>query len=351
MNSRSSTRTPSSVVGRVCAAVTGAARTSTVRKELVGWTLAEVTVAKHPVFSWSHTRDATLRVCARQYYWRYYAGHRGWSPDAAPLARRAYALRHLTTLPLVLGSAIHDCAAECARASCADRPLPSPATLRQRVREALNGVCFSRDRDQFLRSPRRSPMLVEMYYHGTISAESIARVKARMDLCLENLIASPVWEELRGTDPATVAIPEQPRPIELDGVLVYLAPDLCFHSGKTWVVADWKTGRVFDAWDQLSIYALYLEYVLRVPCSPPAYEGRVYYLSSGEEDRYRFTREDLDCARSRVAESVARMRELLRDPDENRPEGREAFLQTRNRSRCGTCAFLELCAPELGGLR
>jgi hypothetical protein len=73
--------------------------------------------APHPEFSWSPSRDRVLAECARAYYWRYYGSHGGWLQDAPQQARQAYALKQLTTFPLLVGPAVHEWARDCAPAT------------------------------------------------------------------------------------------------------------------------------------------------------------------------------------------------------------------------------------------
>ena len=81
--------------------------------------------APHPEFSWSHSRDRALAECARAYFWQYYGSHGGWLPDAPQQARQAYALKQLTTFPLIVGSAVHECARDYALAVRKGAPRPS----------------------------------------------------------------------------------------------------------------------------------------------------------------------------------------------------------------------------------
>ena len=73
-------------------------------------------VREHPGFSWSHSRGKMFRACQQRYYWHYYRSHRGWERSASEEARLTYQLKQLTTLPLALGSEIHQRASEIALA-------------------------------------------------------------------------------------------------------------------------------------------------------------------------------------------------------------------------------------------
>jgi hypothetical protein len=302
-------------------------------------------VETYPQFSWSWSRSELLDTCARAYLHRYYSGHGGYSRSATPLARRAYALKHLTTLELTLGSAIHDCAAKCARA-CRDRaPLPTRHELREMVRLRLNIVALARDRGAFLNAPGRRPMLATVYYQGLLSDSAIARTRARMESCLESLIGSHVWGELRGVDPAHIILPDEPVCVELNDVVTYLVPDLVYYRDG-WVIVDWKTGRPRDSRMQAWVYGLYIEHVLGE--SNKTCTAHVHNLLVGHADTYEIGDAELEQARAFIRGSVGRMQELLRNCDSNEPLDIGKFAPARNPTRCTKCNFLELCAHELG---
>jgi hypothetical protein len=299
----------------------------------------------YPPFSWSWSRSELLDTCARAYYHRYYSGHGGYSRSATPLARRAYALKHLTTLELTLGSAIHECAAKCARA-CRDRaPLPTMHELREFVRSRLNTVALARDPVTFLNAPRRRPMLAPVYYHGLLSDVAIACTKARMEACLENVVASPVWGELRGVDPSRIVIPDEPACVNINEVVTYLVPDLVYYRDG-WVIVDWKTGRPRDSRMQAWVYGLFIEHVLGV--SDKTCTAHVHNLLVGHAETYEIGDAELEQARAFIRGSVGRMQELLRNCDSNEPLDIGKFTPARNPTRCTKCNFLELCADELG---
>ena len=77
--------------------------------------------------AWSFTRDQMLRSCRRRYYYHYHLSPAGSRPGAPVLARSAYVLKHLATLDLVVGVAVHRAAQVLANAVRAGAPLP-PAT-------------------------------------------------------------------------------------------------------------------------------------------------------------------------------------------------------------------------------
>ena len=58
---------------------------------------------ENPPWSWSVSRRGCFRECPRRYYYQYYGYHDGWKPAAPAVARAAYRLKHLKSLPILVG--------------------------------------------------------------------------------------------------------------------------------------------------------------------------------------------------------------------------------------------------------
>lgn len=171
--------------------------------------------APYPEFSWSHSRDRALAECARAYFWRYYGSHGGWLPDAPQQTRQAYALKQLTTFPLIVGSAVHECARDCALATRNGAVRPSFEVMLARVSDALNrAVLGAHHRAAFVRDPKRFVMLRDTWHSGRPDSSALPAAVAKARLCLRTLEASAVWQDLEGCHPEW---PPSPPPIRRAG--------------------------------------------------------------------------------------------------------------------------------------
>lgn len=305
-----------------------------------------------PELSWSHSRDRTLRECARRYYWQYYGSAGGWSPDASRTAAMAFRLKQLTTLEMALGTAVHECARMVATAIRDRRPRPARAALAAHCRAALNGLWrSSRDRAAFEADPRGRPMLQALYYGREVGAEALERVRRKLERCVDNLVACPVWAELARCDPAQVYVVDSLTAFLLEGKTVYASPDLAYVSAEgVCTLCDWKTGHPGEAGEQVALYALYARKALGITGEGEEVTGRVFLWGrSGEEIRLTVGEPEVRAAGRRVQRSMAAMRTLLADPDRNVPLPMAAFpvLPSEARSRCPSCNFYGLCRGEL----
>lgn len=307
----------------------------------------ECTRFSEPV--WSHTRESILRACPRRYYYQYYESSGGASARAPAAARQAYRLKHLTTLDLVLGSAVHACAVRIARAVAARRARPSLEVLRDQVREALNRVWkSSRDRAAFLRDPRRHPMLLPIYYNRGVGPKSVERIQTKLTICLDNLFECPLWTFLERHASAVLHVTESPVRFQVGEIPAWAAPDLVFWTARhAPVVVEWKTGLrdPVGVEQQLAVYALFVRDQMGPPLSK-ADSGVVINLASGELRRVPLTDTALATATANVREGYRAMQQLLL-PSSTKPLPIEAFPPTTHRVECLQCNFWEVCEPHL----
>jgi hypothetical protein len=310
-----------------------------------------INISMYPDFSWSHSRDRTLMECARAYYWRYYGSHNGWQPDAPENTRLAYALKQLTTFPMIVGTAVHACARDYALAVRQGCARPSFDAMLARVSDAVNRAMLgSHRRGAFLRDPKRVVMLQDAWYSGRNEGAALASALTKARLCLRNLERAELWEELEQCRPEWVIAPEGPEAFVHEGWPVYAGPDLVYRpDGTRVVILDWKTGDASDAELQIPLYALYCRTVLGIPFREGEWFGRVINLATGADTGQEITKVDLMQAAERVRQSVSTMHTLLADVDTNQPREIEAFpvAEPERRRSCQYCPLFSLCESEL----
>ena len=303
-----------------------------------------------PTFGWSFTRDRMLRSCPRRYYYHYHLAPTGTRRDAVAQARKAYVLKHLTSLDLVLGLAVHHAALVLARAIRAGRPQPPVNSLWIGVRDALNGACAaSRRLPLFLQGPERSTMLREIYYEGALERRTIERIREKAVACLKNLMEATVWDAVRGLRPEELQIMDTPLQFRVGTLVAWAAPDLVYRTaGGDPIVLDWKTGRKNPSAEaeQVSVYGLFLR-TSQPTTRPSGLRAALVYLRSGEEEFYHLTGDCLASAEARIHEGTEAMRRCQDLVDELGPDAVDHFPLTDHRALCPRCNFFELCADTL----
>lgn len=311
--------------------------------------------------------------CARQDWWQSEGSRDGFRADAPAAARLAYALKKLTSLPGVIGEAIHHAAAQRARAIRDGMRPPAFDALFAAVRDRLNAAVVSRDTERFLQRPGHTPMLREVFFSEwpdrRIPKALIDETRTKVESLLRAMLAHPVWEDLGRCGRGDILVCDALDALEIvvndAPVRVYAAPDLLWVSHERVDVAgfgvpllppvvtilDWKTGRAAgqeeDARQQVAVYAWWASRKIECAVTPSSFVGRVANLGAAlAEDRDRqfvMRPDDVDRGRQlieRTASSVV----SARLPDGRVP--RESTVQSLE--QCRWCSFTPLCFPERG---
>ena|GEM_PF-5835332 len=336
------------------------------------------------VLEWSHSRQYLYETCNRALYYSTELARGGWRRDATDDARAAYRLKSLTSLPLVVGTALHARAAELAKAIRASDPLPTLVAMRERTRHTLNHVWSSsqRRRAEWTLQPKQVPMLREHYYGLVPSADQLARTKDRVERALISLNGLALWGEIGALDPDNIALIDKlesyllpPRDGDVGGsVRVWAAPDLVvrYGDGGQIVVIDFKSGPVASGSAlkrhiaQVASYAVQLR-VTGVLAEGEECRGLLVYLHDGTELPFTVTSDDIDAAAARIREGALAMSLARTMADHaamdavnearaaDTPEAdlpviverarRESpgYAMTPDRTKCRDCPFREVC--------
>lgn len=305
-------------------------------------------IGPHPEFSWSQSRRGTFRECPRMYFYQYYASHKGWEEDAAPEAARAWRLKQITNLYLLLGSVVHELAAESIQRSRNGESPDDLATLIAEGRRRLNRAWNeSQDRDTWERDPRSRTMLHEFYYGPGPSGPLIEQIRGKLERCLAHLLESRSYREAIEAPYVEVKETDRLDVFDLEGVRIYAAPDLVYRLGSgVYRLVDWKTGGGGDEdLRQLRAYALYLR--SRNDLEPGPIEGCLEFLNDGTHCEALIPDEHSDEEADSIRASIAMMRGYLADPEANVPLPKESFALNADFDSCQHCRFYELDREEI----
>ena len=287
-----------------------------------------------PQLGWSSTRSETFRSCRRRYFFQYYARY----DSELPLAR-IQRLKGLSSIPMLVGGAVHDVVASLLR-----RLLRSAAPIdRER---------FERHVRQTLEAALAGTELMEVHYGQRLAPMGDELLSPAM-ACLERLLTSERYSwlvEVLQKDPRYLIEPPGYGEARLQGMKVYAKVDCLIEVGAEVVILDWKTGRQEPAKHlrQLLGYAAWAEDQLKVEAARIRCLA-AYLQNSYAEIEKRPTAADLQGLAREVAVEIQQMRGLLRDAERNIPLGKDAFPLTENLGSCRHCQFRELCDRIEGG--
>ncbi|MBN1886170.1 MAG: PD-(D/E)XK nuclease family protein [Candidatus Krumholzibacteriota bacterium] len=319
-------------------------------------------------FGYSLSRESTLDACPRRYLFHYYVSWGGWTAGAPAIAREAFKLKRLVSLPLWRGQLVHYVATMVLRSMRLKHRIPARGDV---VRYALERFAaqldFSGDR-RYLTAPKKRGgkldidwlALFEHEYELPLPPGRIERARHECVASVEGLLDSPILAELLETDAGTWRIEDLDRAefsqsFVFGEVTVFAKTDLCYR-GRDGVfnIVDWKTGGGGSARTgvQLGIYAYWATEVLGEPID--AIRLREVTLASGGKIRDHFVdAERLETFHEHIERGIARLADLVVDGDTERNEARPPsdFPRIDDAAACRACNFYRICRDPGSSLR
>jgi CRISPR/Cas system-associated exonuclease Cas4 (RecB family) len=304
-------------------------------------------------FTWSTSRDAAFRRCARQYWWQYYGSWGGWERDAPPEAREAYRLKNLSTRWAWVGTAVHEAIESILRrlhAHAAREELSfagdavDPEAEVEAMTRRMRAQFLESRRGEYRQRPKQAFGLAEHEYAEPVDDEEWRAMSEKAREALRGWLASETFREIRESDPGRWFPIEELGRFDFEGTPVWAVLDFALRGPEgSAVIYDWKTGAVAPEANraQLVCYALFLEAEHGV--APERVITRLVYL--GREPvvhEHRVTPADVEEAKGLLRASIAAMRGLLAEPGTNRAE-RASFPMTDDLARCAVCVYRRLC--------
>ncbi len=282
-----------------------------------------------PILGWSVSRYDTFSLCKRQYYYQYYAKH---DPDY-PRAR-IEALKKLTSIPLEIGSSVHDTIAAILRRLLRSDESIDVERFRHFVQTKVAHAC-------------QSKKFFEVYYAQTDAVMPEDMLPSIMD-CLREFFDSTRFEWIKNkaieNKEEWLIDPPGFGESRLDDMKVYCKVDFLFAIDGRAVIIDWKTGKRDDQkhGKQLLGYSVWAMHHLGV--QPSNIDAVIAYLRPEyQETQMTPTAEGLDDFTAQIRRETKEMYAFCTNVDENLPLSKRAFEMTSNQTFCEFCNFRELC--------
>jgi CRISPR/Cas system-associated exonuclease Cas4 (RecB family) len=282
-----------------------------------------------PILGWSASRYDTFSSCKRQYFYQYYGKY-----DPEHSRREVDRLKALTSVPLEIGSIVHDVI----------------STVLRRLQKSDAALDLDRFR-KFVRQEAAKQCLARTFmeaYYKEVAAVSADDLLPKVETCLKNFLASPRYEWLRRTAIASrdawIVEPPGYGEARLDDLKVYCKVDFLFPVEGRPVIVDWKTGKQSEEKHrkQLTGYAAWAAYHLEQPV-----DGIVtviaYLHPAYEEVEVAAAAAELAAFREQILSETEEMYAFCEDVKENIPLAKDAFPMTDNLRFCQFCGFRAFC--------
>ncbi len=294
-------------------------------------------------FSWSKSRAEIFAECPRKYFYAYYGAWGGWSAKPNTKERTLYVLKQLMTRQMWVGATVHNCLRWILTTLRETGVAPTEEAALGALGKRLQLDFQNSGEGLYWENPKKIPGLLEHEYdHLEVEDHVWARTFERALETISAFYHSDAFRILQSLHPEDWLEIEKLGSFDVDGVKVWVQLDCAFHIQQGLQVIDWKTGRAdLDATRaQLALYSWYASQTWQL--EPENIFPQEVNLRTGEIIAHQFTQSDFDQLRQTISTSVAAMRALLDDAEQNLAT-EENFPMSESDAPCHTCAFRRIC--------
>jgi hypothetical protein len=285
-----------------------------------------------PILGWSNSRYELFSICKRKYFYHYY---NKYDPDLA--RREIMQFRHLVTIPLEIGSIVHEVIeALLRRLKQSTEPIDTGKFVEYALGVARNAI--------------RSKQFEEIAY-AQMDNIGEGDLAPGIQESLLNLIESERYEWLaeKAVEHAQGWVIDPPGYGEtrLGDLKAYFKVDFLFPYKDGFHIMDWKTGKADQERHrkQLMGYSTWACYHFEV--DPAKVWPRIAYLRPDyHEVEETFDTDDLEHFAVQVRAETDEMYEYCRDIQANIPVEKDEFIRVDNPRICEYCNFRGICFPE-----
>lgn len=308
--------------------------------------------------SWSASRANTFNGCRRQYFYNYYCSWEGWYKNADPFRRQCYILKNMTSLPMFIGSIVHD-VIELQLKDFKDlwdkiidtdtkKPIPySNPTVEQLYERALLELTKGFNQSlgtEWKDNPKKVIRLIEHHREEDVTANVRDEFKRKAFNCLTNFC--DLFPKLFPSHEKVELLElEDFQSFELNsGEEVKVKLDLGVKINGRVLLLDWKTGKRNDAVeDQMSVYAMYAMKkfgfkINEIKCMP-------VYLDETpcKTEEMTITMKHINNVLKKIRKDSA---EMLPLHSAGLELNQSKFPVTKQKWRCDYCNFASICEDK-----
>ena len=297
-------------------------------------------------FSWSVSRDSLFKECRRKYYYNYYGSWGGWDKNHRDKTTRIlYVLKSLQNRWQWKGSTVHHEIEKVLKELVSTGDLIPFEKSKNRVTDLMRSdFRFSRDGLYWQKdgSLRNVTALFEHEYKTGTTDEVWKQTHDEAIRCLDSFFGSGIPGVIKKLPKEKIISIESmtASAFSFNPEKVFVKLDLAYESGDGVEIVDWKTGAGESDKLQFLVYTIFAYEELEVPLEQITLTE--YNLLGDGPRAHRFSAHELNDAVEYINRSIADMKGMLADPDENTAVMTD-FPRTDNERTCETCCFKKIC--------
>ena len=310
--------------------------------------------------------------CLRRYYFHYYLSWGGWERQAPRIAREAFRLKRLTSLPLWRGQLVHYITTKVLASLRAKGRIPAFEDVSRYTLERFETQLEFSSSKKYLTEPKKKSgrlnidwlALFEHEYNRPIPPEKLQKTRDECLTAMKGLLESDILTVIAGTDTDGWAIEnidmaEFAQVFDFEGAKVFAKTDFMYRgTDGSFNIVDWKTfstkssrwknkdGQDGKARVQLGVYGYYAASILGEPLERIRLL-EVNLLDGGATVEYSISNENLEEFYSHIHDGIDKLSSVLIKVDIARNEAGppDLFPKTDN-GLCRYCNFYRICKDE-----
>jgi hypothetical protein len=202
---------------------------------------------------------------------------------------------------------------------------------------------FRSSRDKRYLAHPKTCALFEHEYEIDLPDDKWKRVADDVEICLRNFYNSDTFVMLKGLPQQDWLEIEDFSFFNLDGTKIWAVIDCSFRTEGGITIIDWKTGRTTasDVSLQLSCYAMYEKKEWRI--KPEKIRLVEYNLLADQKAEFTVTEGEIGDTKSYIEGSIADMKSLLLDVENNIPKEERFFKKVEDDKIRDRCNFRKIC--------
>ena len=294
-------------------------------------------------FSWSPSRRRRFNTCKRKYYYHHYGSWGGWEGDADESIREIYRLKNMSYIPMFIGQVVHKIVSEILDQLRSGILTPQETAEKMVVQYFKRGWGQSK-RGDWMNTPKKNTNLFEHYYDEVPSQEILKEVGDKLVECVKGFYESESLDFIKTLPSIDWVCKEELASFHFEGEKVFVMLDFAVRHGNRIYIYDWKTGKsVYEDEIQLAIYSIYAMEEWGIELD----NLRLWdvYLLKRLPVKIKINKPTIDETKAIMQESIAEMKSLLDDVDEN-VATIENFPMIEDTGICRKCQFKGICYPD-----
>ena len=310
--------------------------------------------------------------CLRRYYFHYYLSWGGWERQAPGIAREAFRLKRLISLPLWRGQLVHYITTKVLASLRAKDRIPAFEDVSRYTLERFETQLEFSSSKKYLTEPKKKGgrlnidwlALFEHEYDRPIPPEKLQKTRDECLTAMKGLLESDILAAIAGTDPDGWAIEnidmaEFAQVFDFEGARVFAKTDFMYRGADgSFNIVDWKTfstkssqwknkdGQDGKARVQLGVYGYYAAAILGEPLERIRLL-EVNLLDGGATVEYSISNENLEEFYRHIRGGIDKLSSVLIKGDIARNEaGPPDLFPKIDNGLCRYCNFYRICRDE-----